>query len=111
MTHPSYDFTMGQPTVPQADNLYELVSERQGRSLIITSNWAPNDWISLFPDRVVTESLLSRLVNASRQVSRLGRHLFGNARHRSELGRGLPDGDRHGQVVQRRKGLRLHRRR
>jgi len=49
MTHPSYDFTMGQPTVPQADNLYELVSERQGRSLIITSNRAPNDWISLFP--------------------------------------------------------------
>lgn len=49
MTHPSYDFTMGQPTVPQAHNLYELVSERQGQSLIITGNRAPNDWISSSP--------------------------------------------------------------
>ncbi|WP_282613025.1 ATP-binding protein [Streptomyces sp. GESEQ-35] len=32
------DFTMRQLNATQADDLYESVSERQGRSLIITSN-------------------------------------------------------------------------
>ncbi|WP_272920835.1 MULTISPECIES: hypothetical protein [Streptomyces] len=40
---------MRQLTAPQADDLYELVSERQGRSLIITSNRAPSDWYPRFP--------------------------------------------------------------
>ncbi|MFC7831004.1 ATP-binding protein [Streptomyces sp. NPDC057375] len=47
---------------------YELVSERQGRSLIITSNRAPSDWYPLFPNPVVAESLLDRLINSSHQV-------------------------------------------
>ncbi len=38
------DFAMRQLAASQADDLYELVSERQGRSLIITSNRAPSDW-------------------------------------------------------------------
>jgi hypothetical protein len=42
---------MRQLSAAQADNLYELVSERQGRSLIITSNRAPSDWYPLFPTR------------------------------------------------------------
>ncbi|MFE3416360.1 ATP-binding protein [Streptomyces mirabilis] len=50
------------------DDLYELVSERQGRSLIITSNRAPSDWYPLFPNPVVAESLLDRLINTSHQV-------------------------------------------
>ncbi|MET7435154.1 MULTISPECIES: IS21-like element helper ATPase IstB [Streptomyces] len=62
------DFAMRQLTASQADDLYELVSERQGRSLIITSNRAPNDWYPLFPNPVVAESLLDRLINASHQV-------------------------------------------
>ncbi len=62
------DFAMRQLTAPQADDLYELVSERQGRSLIITSNRAPSDWFPLFPNPVVAESLLDRLINASHQV-------------------------------------------
>jgi DNA replication protein DnaC len=49
-------------------DLYELVSERQGRSLIITSNRAPNDWYPLFPNPVAAESLLDRLINSSHQV-------------------------------------------
>ncbi|WP_306822765.1 ATP-binding protein [Streptomyces sp. TLI_146] len=52
----------------QAGDLYELVSERQGRSLIITSNRASSDWYPLFPEPVVAESLLGRLINASHQV-------------------------------------------
>ncbi|GGV03891.1 hypothetical protein ACIG0C_36550 [Kitasatospora aureofaciens] len=52
-------------TAAQADDLYELVSERQGRSLIITSNRAPSDRYPLFPNPVVAESLLDRLINTS----------------------------------------------
>ncbi|MFC9626373.1 ATP-binding protein [Streptomyces sp. NPDC056930] len=37
------DCAMRQLNATQADDLYELVSERQGRSLIITSNRAPSD--------------------------------------------------------------------
>ncbi|MEU0860814.1 ATP-binding protein [Streptomyces griseofuscus] len=37
-------------------------------SLIITSNRAPSDWYPLFPNPVVAESLLDRLINASHQV-------------------------------------------
>nr|WP_275042026.1 ATP-binding protein [Streptomyces natalensis] len=44
------DFAMRQLNATQADDLYELVSERQGRSLIITSNRAPSDWYPLFPN-------------------------------------------------------------
>ncbi|MBS2546945.1 IS21-like element helper ATPase IstB [Catenulispora sp. NL8] len=62
------DFAMRQMTAPQADDLYELVSERQGRSLIVTSNRAPSDWYPLFPNPVVAESLLDRLINTSHQV-------------------------------------------
>ncbi|MFF4607824.1 hypothetical protein ACFY12_34440 [Streptomyces sp. NPDC001339] len=35
-------FALRQLTAAQADDFYELVSERQGRSLIITSNRAPS---------------------------------------------------------------------
>ncbi len=59
---------MRQLTAAQADDLYELVSERQGRSLIITSNRAPSDWYPLFPNPIVAESPLDRLINTSHQV-------------------------------------------
>jgi DNA replication protein DnaC len=62
------DFAMRQLTAAQADDLYELVSERTGRSLILTSNRAPSDWYPLFPNPVVAESLLDRLINTSHQV-------------------------------------------
>ncbi|MEU9464854.1 ATP-binding protein [Streptomyces sp. NPDC048312] len=62
------DFAMSQLSAAQADDLYELVSERQGRSLIITSNRAPSDWYPLFLNPVVAESLLDRLINTSHQV-------------------------------------------
>ncbi|GAA3369756.1 IS21-like element ISMt2 family helper ATPase IstB [Streptomyces antimycoticus] len=62
------DFAMRQLTAAQADDLYELVSESQGRSLILTSNRAPSDWYPLFPNPVVAESLLDRMINTSHQV-------------------------------------------
>jgi DNA replication protein DnaC len=36
--------------------------------LILTSNRAPKDWYPLFPNPVVAESLLDRLINTSHQV-------------------------------------------
>jgi DNA replication protein DnaC len=64
------DFAMREFTAQQADDLYELVSQRitDGTSLIITANRAPQDWYGLFPNPVVAESLLDRLINTSHQV-------------------------------------------
>jgi len=54
----------------QADDLYELISDRavNHRPLILTSNRQPIDWYPLFPNPVVAESLLDRLINTSHQV-------------------------------------------
>jgi DNA replication protein DnaC len=57
------DFGMRELSAAQADDLYELVTERAGRSLILTSNRAPADWYPLFPNPVAAESLLDRLIN------------------------------------------------
>jgi DNA replication protein DnaC len=64
------DFGMRELTTVQADDLYELVSERAaaGGSMILTSNRSPVDWYPLFPNPVVAESLLDRLINTSHQV-------------------------------------------
>ena len=62
------DFAMRELTAAQADDLYELISERAGKSLILTSNRAPQDWYPLFPNPVVAESLLDRVINNSHQV-------------------------------------------
>jgi DNA replication protein DnaC len=62
------DFAMRELTPAQADDLYELITERAGRSLVLTSNRAPVDWYPLFPNPVVAESLLDRLINNSHQV-------------------------------------------
>ena len=35
---------MRELTPTQADDLYELINERTGRSLILTSNRSPVDW-------------------------------------------------------------------
>jgi DNA replication protein DnaC len=64
------DFAMREFTPTQADDLYELISQRiaQGHSIAITANRAPQDWYPLFPNPVVAESLLDRLINTSHQV-------------------------------------------
>ena len=64
------DFAMRELTPAQADDLYELVTARAaaGRSLVITANRSPVDWYPLFPNPVVAESLLDRLINTSHQV-------------------------------------------
>jgi len=74
------DFAMRDFTVAQADDLYELISERAGRSLIITANRAATDWYSLFPNPVVAESILDRVVNAAHHVEMPGRSYRPNRR-------------------------------
>ncbi|MEV4078643.1 IS21-like element helper ATPase IstB [Nonomuraea fuscirosea] len=62
------DWGMRELTAAQADDLYELISERSGKSMILTSNRAPEEWYKLFPNPVVAESLLDRLINTSYRV-------------------------------------------
>ena len=69
------DFT---PT--QADDLYELITERAHRSLVITSNRRPEDWYPLFPNPVVAESVLDRLINTAHHIHMNGRSYRPNKR-------------------------------
>jgi DNA replication protein DnaC len=65
------DFAMREFTAAQADDLYELLTERAGRpgrSLILTSNRSPADWYPLFPNAVVGESILDRVLNTSHHL-------------------------------------------
>ena len=80
------DFAMRQFTPTQADDLYELVSERTGRSLIITANRSAEDWYSLFPNPVVAESILDRVVNGAHHIHMPGRSYRPNHRPTTKAG-------------------------
>jgi len=68
------DFAMREHTGLQTEDLYELVSRRYQRgSLILTSNREPKDFYPLFPNPVLAEGLLDRLVNSAYGVTLLGR--------------------------------------
>jgi DNA replication protein DnaC len=67
------DFAMRAFSASQADDLYELVTERAGRSFVITANRAATDWYSLFPNPVVAESILDRLVNSAHHIAMEGK--------------------------------------
>ncbi len=68
------DFAMRDYTAPQAEDLYELVSRRyrQG-ALVLTTNRGPRDLYPLFPNPVLAEGLLDRLLNSAYIVTMLGR--------------------------------------
>jgi DNA replication protein DnaC len=74
------DFAMREFTPSQADDLYELVTERTNKSLIITANRAASDWYSLFPNPVVAESILDRIVNTAHHVHMDGKSYRPNKR-------------------------------
>jgi DNA replication protein DnaC len=57
------DFAMREFTAAQADDLYELISDRNDKSVVITANRAASDWYSLFANPVVAELILDRVVN------------------------------------------------
>ena len=68
------DFAMREYTGPQTDDLYELVGRRYRRgALILTTNREPKDLYPLFPNPVLAEGLLDRLLNSAYIVTMLGR--------------------------------------
>jgi DNA replication protein DnaC len=74
------DFAMRAFTPTQSDDLYELVTERAGKSLVVTANRAATDWYSLFPNPVVAESILDRVVNSAHHIHMDGKSYRPNAR-------------------------------
>jgi len=68
------DFALREYTPPQAEDLYELVSRRYRRgSLVLTTNREPKDLYPLFPNPVLAEGLLDRLLNSAYVITMLGR--------------------------------------
>ena len=74
------DFAMREFTPSQADDLYELITERTKKSLIITANRSASDWYSLFPNPVVAESILDRIVNTAHHIHMDGKSYRPNQR-------------------------------
>ena len=63
------DFGMREFTSTQAEDLYELICGRyRAGSMMVTSNRPPTDWYTLFPNPVLAESALDRLVNSAHHV-------------------------------------------
>jgi len=68
------DFGLRAFSERQGEDLYELISERVRRgSTIVTSNRPPSEWYALFPNAVLAEGALDRLVNAAHHVTLDGR--------------------------------------
>jgi DNA replication protein DnaC len=68
------DFALRDYSVAQTEDLSEVVSQRYRRgSLILTTNRAPADLYALFPNPVLAEGLLDRLLNSAHLVTMLGR--------------------------------------
>jgi DNA replication protein DnaC len=68
------DFAMREYTLPQTEDLYEVVSRRYRRgALVLTTNRQPQDLYPLFPNPVLAEGLLDRLLNSAYVVTMLGR--------------------------------------
>jgi len=68
------DFGLREFTPQAGDDFFELVSERHKTgSMILTSNRAPTDWHGLFPNPVVAEGVLDRLVNCAHHLLMQGK--------------------------------------
>ena len=68
------DFAMKELTLKQAEDFYELVNERTHTgSLVLASNRSPKDWYPLFPNPVLAEGILDRLINKAHHVVLTGR--------------------------------------
>jgi DNA replication protein DnaC len=70
-------------SLAQADDFCELVCERAGkpgRALVMTSNRSPADWYPLFPNAVVGESVLDRVINTSHHLLMEGKSYRPNRR-------------------------------
>jgi DNA replication protein DnaC len=83
------DFAMKEFSLKQSEDIYELIDERsRAGSLVVASNRSPQDWYPLFPNPVLAEGILDRLVNQAHHVILTGR----SYRPRLRPGRGNGDG-------------------
>ena len=63
------DFGLTALTPTQAEDFYEIVTERHlNSSMIFTSNRTPQDWIPLFPDPVMANSALDRVAHHAHHI-------------------------------------------
>jgi DNA replication protein DnaC len=68
------DFCLKELTAHQAEDIYELIGERhRSSSMMIASNRSPQDWYPLFPNPVLAEGALDRLINRSHHLILEGR--------------------------------------
>jgi len=68
------DFAMKEFTKTQAEDFYELIDRRhKSSSMIVTANRAPKDWYPLFPNPVIAESALDRLVSCAHIITLTGK--------------------------------------
>jgi len=58
------DFGLSALAAMQAEDFYEIVTERHLKSsIVMTSNRPSQDWVPLFPDPVMANSALDRLAH------------------------------------------------
>jgi DNA replication protein DnaC len=63
------DFGLTALSTIQAEDIYELVTERHLKSsIVVTSNRPPQDWVALFPDPVLANSALDRLSHFAHHI-------------------------------------------
>jgi DNA replication protein DnaC len=63
------DFGLTALTPIQAEDIYEVVTERHLKSsIVVTSNRPPEDWVALFPDPVMANSALDRLSHHAHHI-------------------------------------------
>lgn len=63
------DFAFRKLDSKESELLYALADERVGRvSTVLTSNRPPQDWYGIFPDPVIGQAILDRLVSAAVKV-------------------------------------------
>ncbi len=68
------DFAMREYTLPQTEDLYDVIGRRYRHgAFILTTNRAPQDLYALFPNPVLAEGLLDRLLNSAYILTMLGR--------------------------------------
>ncbi len=64
------DFGFKKIDQQQAEYLYAIVDARYAvKSIILTSNRAMNDWLSIFPDPVIANAILDRLAHHSHHIT------------------------------------------
>jgi DNA replication protein DnaC len=61
-------FAVREFTAAETQDLYELITARPGKPMIVTSGRPPKEWYKLFTDKALAEQFLDRLVNTSHHI-------------------------------------------